>query len=87
MRKGKRFTTPFPIEILSPYDLWKDEEDKIKDYFDANIKVVWYISPKQEQIYVYHSPTDVKILRGKDICSAAPILPEFNFKVEDMFAE
>ncbi|MEM1120330.1 MAG: Uma2 family endonuclease, partial [Bacteroidota bacterium] len=73
MRKGKRFSTPFPIEILSPYDLLRDVEDKIQDYFDANVQVVWYISPEQQQIYVYHSPTDVTIRKGKDVCSAAPI--------------
>ena len=86
MRKGKKFATPFPIEIISPNDKLKDIEDKLNDYFNAGIKLVWYISPEQEQIYVYHSPTDIKIYKDTDVCSAHPIFPDFSFKVEDMFA-
>jgi len=86
MRKGEKFATPFAIEIISPNDKIKDIEDKIVDYFNAKTTLVWYISPESEQIYVYHSPTDVKVLKGKDICSAAPLFPDLSFKVEEMFA-
>lgn len=83
--KGEKFSTSFAIEIISPTDKMKDIEDKIEDYFDAKVALVWYISPMQQQIYVYHSPTDLKILKGDDICSAEPIIEGFSFKVQDMF--
>lgn len=84
-RKGERQFTSFAIEILSPNDNFQDVEEKIQDYFDAGTKLVWYISPKQEQIYVYTAPTKVQILRGEDICSAAPVLSDFSFAVKEMF--
>ena len=61
--------------------------DKIQDYFDAKVQLVWYILPKQEQIYAYTSPTDLKIYKGLDICSASPVLTDFTFKINDLFAE
>jgi len=82
---GKKFTTSFAIELISPNDKIKDIEDKIVDYFNAKVKLVWYISPEQQQIYTYTSPTKIKIYSGADICSASPILDGFEFKVSDMF--
>lgn len=87
MRKGKKFNTSFAIEIISPNDKLGDIEDKIKDYFDAKVVLVWYISPENQQIYVYTSATEVTICKGNDVCSADPILPDFSFKVKDLFAE
>lgn len=85
-RKGERFNTDFAIEILSPNEVFQDIEEKIQDYFDSGTKLVWYISPKQQQIYVYTSPTDVKIIKGEDICSAEPVFSDFSFPVKEMFA-
>lgn len=84
-RKGKRLNTFFAIEILSPNDNFQDVAEKIQDYFEAGAKLVWYILPKQEQIYAYTAPTKVQILRGEDICSAEPVLSDFSFVVKDMF--
>jgi len=84
-RKNEKQTSIFAIEILSPNEILQDIEEKIQDYFDAGTKLVWYISPKQEQIYTYTSPTEVKILKGEDVCSATPVLSDFSFSVKDMF--
>ena len=86
-RKGKRFAPALAIEILSPNEKMEEIADKIQDYFDAKVQLVWYILPKQEQIYAYTSPTDLKIYKGLDICSASPVLTDFTFKINDLFAE
>ncbi|NJN76967.1 MAG: Uma2 family endonuclease [Saprospiraceae bacterium] len=83
--KGKKLATSFAIEILSPNDNFQDVAEKIQDYFEAGAKLVWYILPKQEQIYVYTAPTEVKILKGDDICSGEPVLSDFSFTVKKMF--
>lgn len=85
-RKGEKQTSIFPIEILSPNDNFQDVAEKIQDYFEAGAKLVWYILPKQEQIYAYTTPTKVQILKGDDICSANPVLDDFSFVVKEMFA-
>lgn len=86
-RKGKRFAPALAIEILSPNEKLEEIVDKIQDYFDAKVQLVWYIFPKQEQIYAYTSPTDLKVYKGKNICSAAPVLTDFPFKINDLFAD
>jgi len=84
-RDGHRFAPALAIEILSPSEKLEEIEEKINDYFDAGVQLVWYISPKQEQIYVYTAPADLTILKGTNVCSAAPVLADFSFEVRDMF--
>lgn len=75
----------FVIEFEAEYHDLAYVKDKIQDYFDAGVQVVWYISPKKKLIYVYTSPSDVKIYKGEQICHARPALLDFEFKTEDLF--
>ena len=60
--------------------------DKVQDYFDAGVQLVWYILPKNQKIEAYTSPDDRKVYKGQDTISAAPVIPEFAFTVADLFA-
>ena len=75
----------FVIEIISKNDKAHDIQEKLEEYFADGIKVVWQIYPKLKLVEVYTSPDDVKICRGAAICSAAPVLLDFNIAAEDLF--
>ncbi len=83
--KGEKIQTTFAIEILSDSESLQHIENKIQDYFDAGVLTVWYINPKTKKIYVYTSPTDVKIYFGDMIVNAQPALPDFEFPVHKLF--
>lgn len=76
----------FVIEIISTYDNLNKVEEKITEYFKAGVKVIWNILPEQKLIYVYTSRKQVQICMDDDICSAKPVLPEFEIKVSEIFA-
>ena len=89
--KGIRQKTRFPIEILSDSESYREVTDKIaergpQDYFDGGAELVWYVVPEQQKIYVYTSPDESKAYKGADLISAAPVLPDFQFIVADLFA-
>ena len=83
--KGEHPRAELVIEILSKSESAEHIADKIRDYFSAGVKIVWYIYPKTEAIYVYASPKDIKVCEGDDIVSAAPVVPDFQFPARAIF--
>jgi hypothetical protein len=49
------------------------------------LKIVWLIFPEEKEVHVYTSRREVKICIENDICSASPILPEFEIGVDKLF--
>jgi len=86
MGRSEKQSTRFAIEILSNSESYRDVTDKVQDYFDAGAQLVWYVVPEQQKIYVYTSPNESKAYKGSDVISAAPVLPDFQFTVSDLFA-
>ena len=79
------FMSEFVIEIASKNDKAEDILDKIKIYFENGVKVVWEIYPKAQIVEVYTSVDDMKYCRGNAICSATPVLPDFEISAKDLF--
>jgi Uma2 family endonuclease len=84
-KTGRRFMPPLAIEILSDSESQNDVLEKVQDYFDAGVQLVWYIVPKQQKIFAYSSPDDIKVFKGQDECSASPVSPDFQFIIDDLF--
>lgn len=82
---GIRQKTRFAIEILSDSESYEDVLEKIQDYFDAGVQLVWYIVPRKKRIYVYASPDESKAYKGADVISAMPVIEGFSFRVEELF--
>ena len=85
-RAGENVIPEFVIEILSESDNVNKVEEKVVEYFKAGVRVVWNIYLEQKAIYVYTSRRDVKICIEDDICSAKPVLPDFEMSANQIFA-
>lgn len=73
------------VEIISPTNRSGDDLRKIAQYFQAGVKQVWVVYPSVEQVYVYRSPTEVRILTRADVLDASPVMPGFQVSVNDLF--
>ena len=51
------------VEVISPNDTIGELEEKIRDYFDAGVVLVWVLNPTLRRVYVYESFTQVRILQ------------------------
>lgn len=85
-RRSENAIPEFVIEIISEGDLLYKFEEKLAEYFKSTVQVVWHIYPENQVVYVYTSRRDVKICLENDICSAAPVLPDFEISVNELFA-
>jgi Uma2 family endonuclease len=77
----------FVIILISENDKVSDIQEKISEYFKAGVggvplKVVWLVFPEEKSVHVYTSRRDVKICIENDICSAAPVLPDFEIGLD-----
>jgi Uma2 family endonuclease len=72
----------FAIEIISGNDNINKVETKISEYYKAGVKVIWLIFPEEKTVHIYTSRRNVKICIENDICSANPVLPEFEIGVD-----
>jgi Uma2 family endonuclease len=74
----------FCIEVISTFDQINDIKLKLKEYFKNGVKVVWLIMPDQDMVEIYTSTKDIKICTNTDICSAQPVLDDFDISVDEL---
>jgi Uma2 family endonuclease len=75
------------VEVVSRSDSVDYIVDKVAEYFHAGVERVWVVFPSQEQVYVYDSPTSVRILTRTDELSGDPILPHFRLPLMELFED
>jgi Uma2 family endonuclease len=83
-RNGLPLVCPFVIEIVSKNDQINEVEEKIIEYFENGVQVVWVIFPRVKKVEVYRSIRDITICFEEDICSAAPVLDDFEISVNEL---
>jgi len=78
-------TPELVVEILSPGDRWYEVSDKVAEYFSAGVKSVWLVNPRRKQVFVYHSPANVKCYGQDETLSDETVLPGFAVATEEFF--
>jgi Uma2 family endonuclease len=73
------------IEVMSPYDLAEESLQKIHEYLQAGVQLVWVVYPEERQDYVYETPTPVRILATDDTLEGGVVLPGFQLRVDSLF--
>lgn len=75
------------IEVVSPGNTKKEMNEKLRDYFAAGSKLVWYVYPKLRQVEVFTSPTSKRIVKRDQILDGGAVLPGLEINLEELFAE
>jgi Uma2 family endonuclease len=73
------------VEVISPNDLFQDVILKLCEYFHYGVRLAWAIIPEAQQVYVYDSPTQVRILTVRDTLTGSMILPGFHLPLASLF--
>jgi Uma2 family endonuclease len=75
------------VEVASPTDIAEDLQAKVAEYFCAGVELVWVVYPLQSQIFVYESPTQIRVLTRADELDGGAVVPGFRLLLADLFAE
>lgn len=65
------------VEVLSPEDRPRYVLEKVGDYLQAGVRVVWVIDPKRRGAAVYRSLTAVRELGLEDTLEGEEVVPGF----------
>jgi len=72
------------VEVLSPSDRSRDILDKVGEYLQAGVPLVWVIDPTRRTAAVYKSLTDVRRLGPEDSLDGEDVLPGFRCRLADV---
>jgi Uma2 family endonuclease len=75
------------VEVLSPNDLADEIMQKLLEYFQAGVRVVWVVYPQQRLVYVYESLTQVYGRTYGDELDGGSVLPGLRLPLTDLFPE
>jgi Uma2 family endonuclease len=73
------------VEVISKSNSANAVASKIEEYFQAGVRLVWVIYPATNKIYVYDSPTRVRILEIGDELDGGEVIPGFSVPLSTLF--
>jgi len=86
--KGRRVVEGVPIlavEILSPSDVHADWTEKVQEYLDVGVALVWIVDPDFETVTVYRPDAEPVSFNKQQELTAEPHLPGFRVSVAELF--
>jgi Uma2 family endonuclease len=75
------------VEVVSRSDRAEDSLDKIREYFEAGVRVVWAIYPKLRVVHVFASFTAIRVLTRADELEGGELLPGFRLPLATLFED
>lgn len=80
-----RFRPDLAVEVVSPNDTYEEVEEKLADYFDAGVPLIWVVTPKTRTVLVYQADGTARRLRDTDELTADPVIADVRIKIADLF--
>jgi Uma2 family endonuclease len=73
------------VEVISPEVKYGYLQRKIRDYFEAGVRLLWIVDPEMHTVTVYRSPVDLRVLTTADTLSGEDVLPGFSYRIAELF--
>ena len=72
-------------EVVSPNDLVDEVEEKLEDWLEAGVKIVWIVHPVTRTVRVHRADGGYAFLQLSDTLTAEGVLPNFSVPVAALF--
>lgn len=73
------------VEVVSPNDLAQHVLAKVHEYFMYGVRLVWVVYPDKRQVYVYNSPTEIRVLSDSEELDGGEVLPDLRIPLNTLF--
>lgn len=71
------------VEVISQGNTPQEMERKLREYFEAGVKLVWYVYPQTRTVRVYTAPERVLELGVDQTLHGGDVLPGFSIQIRD----
>ncbi len=93
--KGKRYPSgnafqivpELVIEVVSPTNFANEVDEKVVEYLEAGVRMVWVVFPTTSRIYIHESLTSVRVLTRVDELDGGEVLPGFRLALNQIFED
>jgi Uma2 family endonuclease len=79
------FVPDLVVEVLSPGNSGLEVEEKLDEYLDAGIPLVWIVNPERKTIRIYRNDGTTHLFREGDVIENELLLPGFRLVTADVF--
>ena len=73
------------VEVISPNDLAVEVAEKVRDFLNAGVSLVWVANPDTNDVLIYRSDGTVALLRSGDVLDGGDVLPGFQCPISELF--
>jgi Uma2 family endonuclease len=73
------------VEVLSPGDRTRHVLDKIGEYLEAGVRLIWVIDPRRQRAAAYRSLSEVRELAPDDSLDGEDVVPGFRCRLREIF--
>jgi len=80
-----RLAPDLVVEVVSPTDRMSKVVEKVMDYLDAGVLLVWVVEPRRRLVTVYGPDRVPRELGEGDVLDGGEVLPDFRLPIVDVF--
>src|SRR5262249_8032051 len=74
------------VAVLSPSDTHRSVMEKVREYLNRGVRLIWMVDPGARAVTVYRSREQIRILEATGTLAGEDVLPGFRCAVAELFA-
>ena len=80
-----RIAPDLAVEVVSPNDTYYEVEQKVREYLQAGVRLVWVVNPDTRTVRVHRVNRMLTDIQEEEELTGEELLPEFRCRVGDIF--
>ncbi len=80
------FAPALAVEVLSPSNTRQEMDRKLRDYFAAGVRLVWYVDPVARRVQTFTAVDQSQLLVEEETLTGGTLLPGFAVPLRELFA-
>jgi Uma2 family endonuclease len=73
-------------EVVSPNDTANEIAEKVRDYAQAGVRLIWIVYPRLREVHVYRADRALEIQSEDDALDGEDVLPGFSLRLTRLWS-